>query len=152
MAIKQKVLSVALAGIILVPSVATANAGPKRNTYITNNYTTVTQVTKVNKKHHHKHRKHRRNGISPAGAAAIGILGVATGALLASNAQARYYQPAPPPAYTPQPVAVVAPPPVYQQLQPWSSQWYSYCASKYRSFNASTGTYTTYSGVQKFCQ
>lgn len=38
------------------------------------------------------------------------------------------------------------------ELEPWSPEWYAYCESKYRSFNRDTGTYTTYSGQNKFCQ
>lgn len=34
----------------------------------------------------------------------------------------------------------------------WSQDWYNYCASKYRSFNAQTGYFTAYSGEQKFCR
>ncbi len=37
-------------------------------------------------------------------------------------------------------------------MQPWTPAWYQYCSSKYKSFNAQTGYYTTYSGQQKFCQ
>jgi len=34
----------------------------------------------------------------------------------------------------------------------WTQDWYNYCSSKYRSFNPSTGYFTTYSGEQKFCR
>lgn len=37
-------------------------------------------------------------------------------------------------------------------LEPWTPEWYDYCASRFRSFNARTGYYTTYSGRKKFCQ
>jgi BA14K-like protein len=37
-------------------------------------------------------------------------------------------------------------------MQPWTPAWYQYCSSKYKSFNANTGYYTTYGGQQKFCQ
>jgi hypothetical protein len=30
--------------------------------------------------------------------------------------------------------------------------WYEYCSSKYRSFNANTGTYTGYDGLTHYCQ
>ncbi|WP_239024975.1 BA14K family protein [Rhodoligotrophos defluvii] len=36
--------------------------------------------------------------------------------------------------------------------EPWSSAWYKYCASKYRSFNPETGYFTAHSGEQKFCR
>ena len=35
--------------------------------------------------------------------------------------------------------------------EPWSRSWYRYCANKYRSFNASTGTYRGYDGRDHFC-
>lgn len=37
-------------------------------------------------------------------------------------------------------------------LEPWTPEWYDYCASRYRSFNARTGYFTAYSGRKKFCQ
>lgn len=36
--------------------------------------------------------------------------------------------------------------------EPWTGEWYEYCANRYRSFNARTGTYTTYGGAQRFCR
>lgn len=36
--------------------------------------------------------------------------------------------------------------------EPWSDEWYDYCASKYRSFNPQTGRYRTYSGQYKLCR
>lgn len=35
--------------------------------------------------------------------------------------------------------------------EPWSQSWYRYCSNKYRSFNASTGTYRGYDGRDHFC-
>ncbi|WP_265517046.1 BA14K family protein [Nitratireductor luteus] len=37
-------------------------------------------------------------------------------------------------------------------LEPWSREWYRACSARYRSFNPSTGTFTTYGGEQRFCQ
>ncbi|MBZ0215829.1 MAG: BA14K family protein [Fimbriimonadaceae bacterium] len=34
----------------------------------------------------------------------------------------------------------------------WSDEWYDYCASRYRSFNPSTGKYLTNSGHYRYCQ
>ncbi len=34
----------------------------------------------------------------------------------------------------------------------WTAQWYQYCASRYRSFDRDTGTYTTYSGRRQVCR
>ncbi len=67
----------------------------------------------------------------------------------------RYYRPAPPRYY--RPVAPryyrPAPPPrYYGRPAPWTPEWYSYCHSKYRSFNPRTGYFTTYGGRQRFCR
>ena len=36
--------------------------------------------------------------------------------------------------------------------EPWTGEWYDYCANRYRSFNPRTGYYTTYGGYQRFCR
>jgi hypothetical protein len=36
--------------------------------------------------------------------------------------------------------------------EPWSEEWYDYCADKYRSFNARTGYYLTSTGQRRFCR
>lgn len=36
--------------------------------------------------------------------------------------------------------------------RPWSSAWYRYCANKYRSFNASNGTFQPYKGGRRLCR
>lgn len=79
------------------------------------------------------------------GAAAAGILGFATGAIVGSTlAQPRYYAP-PPVTYYPQPAYYGAP-------APWTPAWYAYCSSKYRSFNPSTGYFLGYDGRYHFCR
>jgi len=35
---------------------------------------------------------------------------------------------------------------------PWTPEWYTYCAQRYRSFNARTGYFTGYDGLPYFCQ
>ena len=37
-------------------------------------------------------------------------------------------------------------------LEPWTPEWYDYCANTYRSFNPRTGYYWTYSGTKRFCR
>jgi hypothetical protein len=37
------------------------------------------------------------------------------------------------------------------RYQPWSKSWFRYCSKKFRSFNASTGTYRGYDGRDHFC-
>ncbi|MDQ6436710.1 BA14K family protein [Mesorhizobium sp. LHD-90] len=117
----------------------------------------------------------RRNGYrhynSDGDLVAAGVLGLAVGALAAGVATAperRYYEPD---YYEPEPVYrepvrrlyregpvrryyVREPEVVYATgaLEPWSPEWYDYCESRYRSFNARTGTFTGYDGQRYFCQ
>lgn len=36
--------------------------------------------------------------------------------------------------------------------EPWSDEWYDYCARKYRSFDPSDGTYQPYGGPRRLCR
>jgi hypothetical protein len=36
-------------------------------------------------------------------------------------------------------------------LEPWTARWRAYCADRYQSFNARTGTYRGYDGQDHFC-
>jgi hypothetical protein len=80
-----------------------------------------------------------------------GAAGFAVGTLF-GNATARPRYVAPRPVYVaPRPV-YVAPAPVYYAPAPWTPEWYSYCASKYRSFDPRSGTYMGYDGYRHMCQ
>ena len=138
----KRLLAAALTGILLLPTVATAEAGPRHG-----------WNDRGGHHHHRKHHKHRRhkNNDNLGAAVAAGVIGLAAGAILlgatsqpsyAAPPPVNYYPPAPYPGHVRGPVG----------YQPWSPAWYQYCSSKYRSFNPSTGTYTTYRGVQRFCQ
>ncbi|OCW57284.1 BA14K family protein [Hoeflea olei] len=78
-------------------------------------------------------------------AIALGIIGLGAaviigGAIANANAnQPRTAYPAPPAM------------PAAGGYEPWSASWMRYCSSKYRSFNASTGTYRGYDGQDHFC-
>lgn len=110
-------------------------------------------------------------------AAALGVIGLATG-LIVGSAIANSRETSGP-VYEPYPVDPYrrsAPPPrVYddadegyypappaprrynagayqvETLEPWSQGWYRYCANRYRSFDASSGTYAGYDGNRHFC-
>jgi hypothetical protein len=93
-----------------------------------------------------RHRHHHGHG----DALAAGIFGFAAGAILSSAFAPRYYyQPAPVYAAPP---PVYGPTPAYYAPQPWTSQWYSYCSSRYRSFDPQTGYFVGYDGSYYFCQ
>ena len=88
--------------------------------------------------HHYSHRY--RGGGNAFGA---GLIGFGIGAIVGS-------------ALTPREVYVAPPPPRYAPVaygpQPWSPDWYSYCYSRYRSFNPNTGTFIGYDGYERFCR
>jgi BA14K-like protein len=75
-----------------------------------------------------------------------GLLGFGVGAIVGS-------------ALTPREVYVVPPPPppayygpVSYGPPPWTPAWYSYCSSRYQSFNPRTGYFMGYDGLPYFCQ
>ncbi|WP_316859910.1 BA14K family protein [uncultured Cohaesibacter sp.] len=75
------------------------------------------------------------------------ITGIAAGAI-ASHAHARNYGYGYAPRYRyPRPGVYH-----YGRPAPWSPAWYSYCSSRYRSFNPRTGYYMSYSGSYRFCR
>lgn len=104
-------------------------------------------------------------------AAALGVIGLATG-LIVGSAIANSRQDSGPvyEAYPADPYRR-APAPVYdndgyypdaprrydaravrvQSYEPWTRGWYDYCASRYRSFDPSNGTFTAYDGSRRFC-
>lgn len=139
----KRLTAAILTGALLLPTVATAEAG-SRYGWRDNHY--------YDHGSHRKHRRHKNNDNLGA-AVAAGVIGLAAGAiLLGATNQPRYAGP-PPTHYNPP-----APYPGRVRYndsisyQPWSPAWYQYCSAKYRSFNPSTGTYTTYRGEQRFCQ
>jgi hypothetical protein len=94
-------------------------------------------------KHHHHHYYHRRDS---GASLAAGLFGLTAGLIVGSalsQPRAHYYSGPPPVHYSPQ--AHYAP-------APWSPDWYAYCASKFRSFNPSTGMYLTYQGTYRYCE
>lgn len=88
---------------------------------------------------------------------AAGVLGLAAGALIVGAAQSqprvvyRYSEP----EYRPRPV-YERPHRVYYEryatYEPWTREWYRYCADRYRSFDPSTGTFIGYDGIERFCE
>jgi len=138
--VSKRLIAAALTGALILPTVATAEAGSKHG-----------WKHHGGGHHHHHGKKHRRHNNNAGAAVAAGVIGLAAGALLlGATRQPSYAGPPPANYYPPAPY----PGQVYGNVgyQPWSPAWYQYCSSKYRSFNPSTGTYTTYQGEQRFCQ
>ncbi|SDU27491.1 BA14K family protein [Stappia sp. ES.058] len=77
-------------------------------------------------------------GYGGNGAAAAGIIGLATGLIAQQALTSRRYAP---PARR-----------GYRGAAAWTPEWYAYCARKYRSFNPRTGYYLAYSGRYRFCR
>lgn len=105
-----------------------------------------------------RHHRHFRGG----DAVAAGVLGLATGAIIAGIAsQPSYREPVyVDPPYRPHPQRnyvvddyYAEPEVVYvdRALEPWSRSWYRYCEQRYRSFNPGTGTFVGYDGREHFC-
>ncbi|GAA0774324.1 BA14K family protein [Roseibium denhamense] len=152
--LSKRLVAAVLTSALLLPTVSAAEAGPRDGWRNNGGWH---ERHRPHRKHHkhHKHRKHKKNNDNIGAAVAAGVIGLAAGAILlgATSQPSRaappvthyppnYYPPAPYPGHVSGPVG----------YQPWSPAWYQYCSSKYRSFNPSTGTYTTYRGVQRFCQ
>jgi U5 snRNP spliceosome subunit len=112
-----------------------------------------------------RHHRHDDRAI------ALGIVGLATGVAVGAAIanQPRYVEPGyydepaympppPPPApayYPPHRPAYVneypAAPVAGGIIEPWTPEWYDYCAARYRSFSPSNGTYVGYDGRSHFC-
>lgn len=90
-----------------------------------------------------KNYYYRDNGANAVGA---GLLGFGIGAIVGSALTPREVYVAPPPPrptyYTP---AGYGPP-------PWTPDWYTYCYSRYRSFDPNSGTFIGYDGYEHFCR
>lgn len=80
------------------------------------------------------YRRHNNGGAAVAGA----ILGLGVGAAIASANQPRYVAP-----------RYAAP---SYGLRPWTREWYRYCANRYRSFDARSGTFQPYNGPRQMCR
>ena len=79
-----------------------------------------------------------------------GVAGFAVGALFGNaTARPRYYSPAP--VYVAPPPVIYQPTPVYYAPALWTPEWYAYCARKYGSFDASSGTFLGYDGFRHVC-
>ncbi|MGB6427726.1 MAG: BA14K family protein [Methyloceanibacter sp.] len=79
-----------------------------------------------------------------------GLIGLGVGAAIGSAIAGPVYV-GPPPVYIPPPPPVIYAPVAYGP-PPWSPEWYSYCAQRYRSFDARSGYFTGYDGLPYFCR
>ncbi|MEM1286269.1 MAG: BA14K family protein [Cohaesibacteraceae bacterium] len=79
-----------------------------------------------------------------ANEAVAGVIGFVAGTIVGSAATQAHQ----PRVVYAQPQTVV----VHGGLQPWTPAWYSSCSQRYRSFNAQTGYYLSFSGNYVFCR
>lgn len=130
-------VAAALVGLTALTLAVPANAGGhgrghgyNNGRYVQNNY-----YGRPNYYHHHD------NGLNAVGA---GLLGFGVGAIVGSALTPREVYVAPPPR----------PAPVYAGYRPapWTPDWYSYCYSRYRTFNPNSGTFIGYDGYEHFCR
>jgi hypothetical protein len=85
-------------------------------------------------------RRHNNNEAIALGIIGLGAAAIIGGAIANSNnPRVIYQQPSAPRAVS------------GGRYEPWSNSWFQYCSNKYRSFNASTGTYRGYDGRDHFC-
>ncbi len=107
--------------------------------------------------HHNYHNGGRYYHNNNGNAVALGVLGLATGAIIggAIASSPRYYDGPPAGYYAPPPRVVYRtyePAPVYVGgLRPWTGPWYRYCSQRYRSFDARSGTFVGFDGRSHFC-
>lgn len=82
--------------------------------------------------------RERRGDAAAAAILGLGAAAIIGGAIANSNRNVapNYYRVAPSGA---------------SGYEPWSPGWYRYCAQRYRSFNAATGTFRGYDGRDHFC-
>ncbi len=93
------------------------------------------------------------------GAGVGALVGGSTGAIVGTDRENRRYEALYNKAYTDcmQEVSYRQDRPRPQRVQagayePWTDEWYDYCAAKYRSFNPQTGEFLSYSGEYKMCR
>lgn len=109
----------------------------------------------------HRHYDHRHDDGDEAAAAIAGaVIGLAIGAIIASESSRydrrsnRYRSYATPPQ--PRQHSTAPGPQVAHQWtvapDPFTDEWYDYCADKYRSFDPETGTFQPYEGPRKLCR
>jgi Ni/Co efflux regulator RcnB len=173
MAIKRlstRLLAAALIGAFVLPTVTATSADAKDRRHGWHKRHDNWHGDRRNR--HHRHHKRDRGG-DAAAAIALGVIGLAAGAAIASAAnQPDYIDPPYDPdygyGYGPargsyidpadrgtgfrKPYYPEAPTVVSGSLEPWTAEWYAYCADKYRSFDPRSGTYTAYSGAKRFCR
>lgn len=99
-------------------------------------------------KQRHGYRNHRNNDAVTLGIIGLGVGAIIGGAIANSHNNPRViHRPAPNVRHYGQPRVVHG----GGSFEPWTKSWFRYCSNKYRSFNASTGTFRGYDGRDHFC-
>ncbi|WP_290775480.1 BA14K family protein [Hoeflea sp.] len=87
-----------------------------------------------------KHRGHDNSDAVMLGIIGLGAAAIIGGAIANNNPGVIYHERSAPRAVR-----------GGGRYEPWSRSWFQYCSNKFRSFNASTGTYRGYDGRDHFC-
>lgn len=140
-------LTAATAFTPLTTGIANAGEAEFRDPYQPHLYRSQTQRWDKSNRGHRSHRGHRsqRRHYDNSDSIALGILGLGAAAIIggaianSNNSRQIYQQPSAPRAVS------------GGRYEPWSRSWFQYCSNKFRSFNASTGTYRGYDGRDHFC-
>ena len=120
--------------------------------------TTLGAISTADAGHRYRHR-HSNNG----DAIAAGVIGLAAGAIVGGLiSESRHgdgrvyidppYRPVYRDRYPERPVYRERPVRYRAAMEPWSREWFRYCANRYRSFDGRTGTFMGYDGQRHFCQ
>ncbi len=146
--LRSAILGLAAAATVLAP--AAGNAEPFRHRGV------EPHVEQLQRKHH-RHRNTRDDDLGAA--IALGIIGLAVGAMIASSASEP--DPYPPQRIEPEEPDYFPPPPgrnpdvVYAErnsgFEPWSAEWFRACNARYQTFDDRTGTYMGYDRRRHFC-
>ncbi|WP_420406994.1 BA14K family protein [Hoeflea sp.] len=148
------------AATAIAPMTTTAYAGGDSDGLFRHNPNNIVSQPQIYKQRHyrgvrqhrvprHVYRGHRNNGDAAAAAIiGLGVGAIIGGAIANSHNNSRViHRPAPAPRnYRGQRINNAG-----GSFEPWTKSWYRYCKKKYRSFNASTGTFRGYDGRDHFC-
>ncbi|MGJ8571328.1 MAG: BA14K family protein [Hoeflea sp.] len=150
-----KKLSITLltAATAFAPLTVTANAGDHRSNrqhfrhqdddsrfYDYRDYSERQQLRHQRRIDRRIDRRHNNNKAIALGIIGLGAAVIIGGAIANSNnPRVIYQQPSTPRAVS------------GGRYEPWSRSWFQYCSNRFRSFDASTGTYRGYDGRDHFC-
>jgi hypothetical protein len=139
------------AATAIAPLTTTAQAGGHRDRFYSQhgNHPNIYKPRRYDGGYGHRVPRNHDN----KDAIVLGIIGLGVGAIIGGaianshNNPPVVYRPAPDIRHYREPRVVHG----GGSFEPWTKSWFRYCSNKYRSFNASTGTFRGYDGRDHFC-